>query len=286
MTIAGMEKTFIRELTALYSPEEAGSIARLVICFLCQIEHGQYFIRKNEELSEKQHLTLDDILNTLKKGVPVQYALGETEFYGLPFKVNLSVLIPRPETEELVDWILKDLKLRGDKVKSLKILDIGTGSGCIPVTLGKNLPEAEVSALDVSPGALTLAQENAILNKTEIIFIQDDILDPRPTSTRYSIITSNPPYITLTEKSQMHVNVLDHEPHLALFVPDDDPLVFYKAIANFAKSHLEAGGLLYLEINEHLGQETAALLRDEGFIHVELRQDLRDRDRMIKAQLG
>ncbi len=286
MTIASIEKVFIQDLKALYGLEEAGSITWLVIGFVCRINRSQYLSGKDEALSEQQLSTLYDILAALKKGVPVQYALGETEFYGSVFKVNPSVLIPRPETEELVDWVLKDIKMRKEGSEVLKILDIGTGSGCIPVTLSKYIPEAKVSALDVSFEALALAKENAVLNSTDIIFIQDDILNPDITAHKYSIITSNPPYVTLAEKGQMHANVLEHEPHLALFVPDDDPLVFYKAIADFASSHLETGGLLYLEINENFGQETLSLLGSRGFKNITLRQDLRDRDRMIKAQLG
>ncbi len=285
MTIASIEKVFIDDLKARYSPEEAGSITWLVISFVCRITRSQYLADKNRELSEQQFSELQEAFASLKKGIPVQYVLGETEFYGSVFKVNPGVLIPRPETEELVDWILKDVHTDNGEKINLRILDIGTGSGCIPVTLAKYIPQAEVSALDISLEALTLAKENAALNNSEIVFIHDDILNPRPSASKYSIITSNPPYVTLAEKAQMHSNVLEHEPHLALFVPDEDPLVFYKAIATFAVEHLEKDGLLYLEINEHLGQETLALLQKAGFSNIQLRQDLRDKDRMIRAQL-
>ncbi len=285
MTIASIEKVFIEDLTGLYGPEEAGSIAWLVIGFVCKINRSQYLNNKNEDLNEKELATFYRILRDLKTGIPVQYVIGETEFYGSVFKVNSSVLIPRPETEELVDWVLKDVKAGKSGHGVMKVLDIGTGSGCIPVTVKKYLPEVEVSALDISFEALEVARENARLNDTDVYFIQDDILDPAAEWQKFSIITSNPPYVTLAEKGQMHVNVLEYEPHLALFVPQDDPLIFYKAIARFAARHLENGGSLYLEINENLGPETVSLLRASGFKNVELRQDLRDRHRMIKAQL-
>ncbi|MEJ7694260.1 peptide chain release factor N(5)-glutamine methyltransferase [Daejeonella sp.] len=286
MTIASIEKVFVEDLTGLYGPEEAGSIAWLVIGFVCKINRSQYLNNKHGDLSGKELAIFYNMLSDLKKGVPVQYLMGETDFYGSVFKVNSSVLIPRPETEELVDWVLKDMKADKSGHEGLKMLDIGTGSGCIPITIKKYLPGVEVSAVDVSSDALAVAQENALLNSTEVRFIQDDILNPIVKWGKFSIITSNPPYVTLAEKEQMHVNVLDHEPHLALFVPENDPLIFYKAIAKFADSHLEAGGQLYLEINENLGQETVSLLKDSGFKDIELRQDLRDRDRMIKARLG
>lgn len=285
MTITSIEKVFIEDLTNLYGAVEAGSIAWLVIGFVCRINRSQYLNNKNDNLREEQLQTFYEILSPLKQGVPVQYVLGETEFYGSVFKVSPTVLIPRPETEELVDWILKDSKANSFYHSGLKMLDIGTGSGCIPITLKKYLPDMEVSAIEISSDALKLAKENALLNDTVVNFIQDDILNPFTELGKFSIITSNPPYVTLAEKAQMHINVLNHEPHLALFVPHDDPLIFYNAIVRFANRHLEEGGLLYLEINENLGQETVSVLRDSGFKEIELRQDLRNRDRMIKARL-
>ncbi|WP_411273422.1 peptide chain release factor N(5)-glutamine methyltransferase [Daejeonella sp.] len=285
MTIASIEKVFIEDLTSLYGLEEAGSIVWLVIGFVCKINRSQYLNNRNDQLSEDQLRTFYEILSQLKQAIPVQYVLCETEFYGSVFKVSPAVLIPRPETEELVDWILKDAKVNPTYYTGLRMLDIGTGSGCIPITLKKYLPDMEVSALDISSDALELAKENAGLNNTDVNFIQDDILNPFTELGKFSVISSNPPYVTLAEKAQMHINVLDHEPHLALFVPDDDPLIFYKAITRFAERHLEGGGLLYLEINENHGQETVSLLIDSGFKDIELRQDLRDRDRMIKARL-
>jgi release factor glutamine methyltransferase len=285
MTFARLENMFTEGLKNLYSREEAGSISWLVISSICGITRSQYQTNKHRELSEQELALFDKALKALKTGTPVQYVLGETEFYDLTFKVNPAVLIPRPETEELVDWVLKDIGLRGGATVNLKILDIGTGSGCIPISLAKNLPGAEVTALDISTEALALATENASLNHTHVVFMQENILSPKPSTHKYHIITSNPPYVTLAEKAQMHINVLDYEPHLALFVPDDDPLLFYRAIATFAFGQLEPEGILYLEINEALGKETVFLLQSAGFTQVELRRDLRNNDRMIRAQL-
>lgn len=285
MTIASIEKVFIEDLSSLYGPEEAGSIAWLVIGHVCKVNRSQYLTNKQDDLNEEQLRSFYGILSELKQGVPVQYLLGETEFYGSVFKVSPAVLIPRPETEELVDWILKDAKANGTDYSGMRVLDIGTGSGCISISLKKYLPDMEVSAVDISSEALELAKENALLNHTEVNFITADILNPFTEMGKFFIITSNPPYVTLAEKEQMHINVLNHEPHLALFVPKDDPLIFYKAIAAFAQHHLQEAGLLYLEINENLGEETVSLLRKRGFKNIELRRDLRDRYRMIKAQL-
>lgn len=227
---------------------------------------------------------VENILNRLKTGEPVQYILGHTEFYGLPFKVNPSVLIPRPETEELVEWAISSVGSL--QLAAGSILDIGTGSGCIAISLKKNLKDAQMSAIDISPEALKTAKENAELNKVDVNFVRDDILNPTHHSlltTHYSLIISNPPYVTLDDKKQMHTNVTDFEPHTALFVPKDDPLIFYRAIANFASTHLEKGGLLFFEINESYGEQTVELLSDKQFKNIELRKDMSGKLRMIKA---
>ncbi len=284
MTISEIESIFFDELKDIYGPHEAKSLAWLSISFICKIDRVNYLNIKNEEVSEGNTALLQQVLDELKTGRPLQYILGETDFYGLTFKVNPSVLIPRPETEELVDWVLK--KLRSKNRQSLKILDIGTGSGCIPVTIKKNLKSAELYAVDISGEALDTARLNAELNGTQVVFMENDILNPSGDLIKhspYSVIISNPPYVTLSEKEKMMPNVLEYEPHSALFVPDDDPLLFYRAIIAFALSHLEPGGLLFLEINENLGAETLNLLRHNGFQSIELRQDLPGKDRMIKA---
>ncbi len=285
MTIASVEKLFIEELKSLYGRDEAGSIAWLVIEFVCKISRSQFLNNKNNELNEEELSAFYRLLSDLKRGIPVQYVLGETEFYSSVFKVNPSVLIPRPETEELVDWVIKDTKSTANNAREIKVLDIGAGSGCISITLSKNIANAVVSGMDISNDALETARRNAALNHVEVNFFKDDILDPKIAEVTFSIIISNPPYVTVVEKTNMNSNVIDHEPHNALFVPDDDPLVFYNAIADFALLHLQADGVLYLEINENLGPQTVSLLKNKGFSNVELRKDLRERDRMIKAKL-
>lgn len=285
MTIAGIEQIFIEQLQDRYDKTEASGITWLCISYVCKLSRIQYLDEKSRELTGNEPAEFHRILAALKSGIPVQYVLGETEFYGSTFSVNPDVLIPRPETEELTDWILKDLRslsLPG----TLKILDIGTGSACIPVSIKKFFPEAELSAMDISVKALSVARRNAAMNHTDIEFIQDDILNPARHYSGFSIIVSNPPYVTLKEKEQMHSNVLEHEPHTALFVPDNDPLVFYKAITDFALRHLEGPAYLYLEINENYGKEIWELLDKKGFKNIELKKDLRDKDRMVKAELN
>lgn len=286
MTILETENLYLAKLSALYGEDEAKNMAWLAANHICRLSRSEYLAKKREPLSGMEETSLLQVLGELETGKPLQYVLGETEFYGLPFKVNPSVLIPRPETEELVDWVLKEVAGGKFQVPGLRILDMGTGSGCIPIALKKNLPEADVTALDISVAALETAIRNAVLNQAEVHFYNDDILNPKQRAvvdTKFDIIISNPPYVTLAEKTAMHRNVLEHEPHTALFVPDSDPLLFYDAIARFAVQHLNAEGFLFLEINENLGEETAALLRTKGFKNVELRRDLRDRHRMIKA---
>lgn len=288
MTISAIERTYIDKLKGVYGENEARSLAWLSISFVCKVNRAQYLGMKNEEVTPDDHIALSEILDKLESGQPLQYILGETDFYGLTFKVNPSVLIPRPETEELVDWVLKELKNTRHEHGSLKILDIGTGSGCIPISIKKHIYSAEVFAVDISPQALETARQNSDLNEAPVTLIQDDILNPSQDiliNSQFSLIISNPPYVTFSEKDQMKANVLEHEPHLALFVPDNDPLVFYRAIANFAHSHLERDGYLFLEINESLGSQTVELLQDLGFRNIELRQDLNGKDRMIKAAL-
>lgn len=288
MTFAEAERKFIDSLKPIYDVQEAGSLAWLSINFISKMERAIYLSRKNEKIPDKDVHLLFQILKELNAGKPLQYILGETEFYGLVFNVNPSVLIPRPETEELVDWILNELRISDRISDKLKIIDIGTGSGCIPISLKKYLPHAEISAMDISAEGLNTAKLNAELNKINVNFIQDDILNPsndQIVNSQFNMIISNPPYITFSEKDQMMPNVLDHEPHIALFVSDDDPLVFYHAIADFAINHLQKQGSLFLEINENLGQQTSNLLEEKGFNNVELRQDIRGKNRMIKAVL-
>lgn len=286
MTFREVEQIYLEALTTLYNKQEAGSLAWLSICHVCKFNRSEYLNLKNTEIPTDQYESLLNILKALKTGKPLQYVIGETEFYGLTFNVNPSVLIPRPETEELVEWILSDIRKSEISPKEIKIIDIGTGSGCIPISLKINLPNAKLYAVDVSTEALDVSRQNSTLNNVAIHFIQDDILNPiseELKNEKFGVIVSNPPYVLDAEKPKMLPNVLDHEPHLALFVPDDDPLIFYKAIADFAIKNSDINVALYLEINENLGAETVTLLKHMGFKNIELRQDLSGKDRMIRS---
>jgi release factor glutamine methyltransferase len=294
ITIGEAEIKISESIQAIYGADEAKAIAQLVLCHVCGVSKVQLILKKQDPLYTMEERSVNLILSELINGRPVQYILGETEFYGLQIKVTPSVLIPRPETEELVEWVLKEAEGlefggKGNDSGIKSILDIGTGSGCIPIALKKHLPEAGVYGLDVSAKALEVARENAALNDVDVQFICTDILQPvthKPTAVNcYDIIVSNPPYITQSEKERMHQNVLDHEPHLALFVSDEDPLLFYKAIADFALNYLAEKGRLFLEINEFLGDQTLAMLQEKGFKNAVLRKDLQGKDRMIRVEL-
>ena len=230
-------------------------------------------------VSGKKYDKFQVAIERLKRYEPIQYVIGDTEFYGLEFKVNPSALIPRPETEELVAWIIDEHK----KKQQISILDIGTGSGCIAVALAKHLVNATVYALDVSLEALSLAKENALTNDVNVEFIEADIFDWNFGDLQFDVIVSNPPYVRELEKEAMSANVLDHEPHLALFVKDDDALLFYRTITKVANKILKPNGQLYFEINESLGKHTNDLLSNSGFSNVELKKDHFQKDRMIKA---
>ncbi|WP_158996226.1 peptide chain release factor N(5)-glutamine methyltransferase [Mucilaginibacter sp. L196] len=290
-TIKDVFTVFKRRLGDVYDANETEALTLLVVNEISDLSKAQIKAFPEKEITVGQAESLNRIVIRLQTGEPVQYILGHTEFYGLPFKVNPSVLIPRPETEELVEWVLTSVD--SSSLTDYNILDIGTGSGCIAISLKKNLPNASVSAIDISIGALETAKQNADLNKVKVDFIQDDILNSKfkiqnskisgENNQRFEVIISNPPYVTLYDKTQMHNNVTDFEPHSALFVPEDDPLIFYKAIADFALTHLTASGLLFLEINESLGNETVELLQAKGFNSIELRKDMSGRDRMIRG---
>ena len=284
MTIKQYRDQFIQELTSLYDVGEAES-------FFYRILEARHLLKRIDiALQPELALTvaeLEDwnlILEQLKKEIPIQYLLGSTHFYGLKFEVNSNVLIPRPETEELVEWIIESQQLAiGDK--KVRILDIGTGSGCIAIALAKNLPNAQVFALDVSEQALGTAQKNAELNQVAIQFIHQSILETEDLGQQFDIIVSNPPYVRHLEKLEIKKNVLDNEPHLALFVADDDALIFYRKIAELAQKNLNPQGQLYFEINQYLGQETLDLLQEMGFKNTELRKDIYGNDRMIQCAI-
>ena len=266
-----------------YEPAEAQSIVFLLFEHLLRLSKTQILVNQPVDVSSDTQLALENALARLKNHEPIQYIIGQTEFYGLPFQVKPGVLIPRPETEELVDWIIQDNQNR----TSLTILDIGTGSGCIAVTLAKHLSTTQVTAVDVSSEALAIAQQNAKLNQTPVRFISDSILTLPETcfvDHSHDIIVSNPPYVTPAEKTEMQANVLEHEPELALFVPQNAPLLFYEAIARLAQQKLKPDGQLYFEINELFGQETKEMLESLGFSNIEVRKDMFGKDRMVRSR--
>ena len=233
-------------------------------------------------VTKTEEQPLFEAMSELKQEKPIQYILGSTQFMDLEFKVNENVLIPRPETEELVRWIIEDFEKNENK--EINVLDIGTGSGCIAISLAKYLNYAKVDALDISEKALAVARENTDLNKVEVKFFQANILKLENLEDKYDIIVSNPPYVRMLEKEQMKSNVIKNEPELALFVKNEDPLVFYRKISEFAKSNLKKGGCLYFELNQYLGEETKALL-ERDFSEVKLRKDMFGNDRMLKVKL-
>lgn len=281
MKLKEIQHIFHQELDAIYGKNEVDSLFLLLTEAYYKISRLQMAMDPNIALED--HGKIVSALNALKNEVPIQYIIGETVFFGLPFKVNEHVLIPRPETEELVDWIIKK------NTAAPTILDVGTGSGCIAVALAKHIPQTKVFALDVSKEALKVAKQNAVLNNVEIDFIEADILNSEIWSDylkhqKFDIIVSNPPYVREQEKSKMKSNVLDYEPHLALFVSDENPLRFYKAITDFSTIYLNHGGRLFFEINEYLGNDMIQLLKEHNFVNIELKQDIFKRDRMIKGQ--
>jgi len=283
-TVKDVYKQYRQDLKRLYDVDESDVIATWVLTEVTGYSSAKLKAFDDAELTTDHITAMQTMLNRLKNGEPVQYVLGHTEFYGLTFKVNTSVLIPRPETEELVQWILNTVKACNLPIAS--VLDVGTGSGCIAISLKKHLSTSKVYAVDISAAALSVASENAALNQTEIHFIEDDVTNIQQElllNNQFQIIVSNPPYVTPTDKTLMHTNVTHHEPHTALFVPEDDPLLFYKAITTYAISNLDDNGYLFFEINEAYGIQTIDLLQQHGFSDVELRKDFFGKDRMIKA---
>jgi release factor glutamine methyltransferase len=264
------------ELKGIYPDYEIEGFIRLIFEYVLGYSIVQLHLNQETEVSLNNLSRINEIIEDLKKQKPIQYILGETEFYDLRFKVTSSVLIPRQETEELVDLIIKENKKDG-----VKILDVGSGSGCIAISLAKNIKKSNVTAIDISESALQIVRQNSILNKVEIETLQQDILTVPKFDRKFDIIASNPPYVTDSEKGLMNKNVLENEPHLALFVPNSEPLKFYEAITKFAKDHLNKDGKLYFEINESYGKETVMLLKESGFSNVMLFKDLNGKDRIV-----
>ncbi|WP_348798828.1 peptide chain release factor N(5)-glutamine methyltransferase [Flavobacterium adhaerens] len=282
MKIREYRTHFIQTLLPIYGQEEAESFFYLILEAKLGLKRVDLALQVDLALSKNELLIWNSILEQLKKEIPVQYLLGKTNFYGLEFEVNPNVLIPRPETEELVDWIIHD-NLKIERLKDLKILDIGTGSGCIAISLAKNIPSAQVFALDVSEKALATAQKNAELNSVNITFLHQSILETEDLGQQFDIIVSNPPYVRNLEKEEIKKNVLDYEPHLALFVEDHDALLFYRKIAELAQKNLSNSGQLYFEINQYLSKEMIDLLEKMNFKNVELRKDIYGNDRMMRS---
>ncbi len=282
-TIRSAANYFSKELNNLYPEPELQQLLHLTFLHYFGCSKIDFITNDEKLLSESELLKIIYAVKGLKKNKPLAYILGEWEFYGISLKVNEHTLIPRPETEELVQLIINENKHQ----KSIKILDIGTGSGCIALALKKHLPNANVSAWDISEEVLKIASENAIKNSLTISFNQVDILSYKVTnfSEKYDVIVSNPPYVTKNEKSLMQENVVNYEPHLALFVENNNPLLFYNAIADFALKHLTTNGKLYFEINEKQGKEVKKLLFAKGFCNTEIVEDMNGKERMIKCSL-
>lgn len=278
MTINHYKKSFVRELSDLYDPDEAATFFQMALEQWLGLKRIDLALDAQKELPPETFEKFELLKQRLLRSEPVQYLLGTAWFCGLSFIVDPSVLIPRPETEELVSWVVSNAANR----PGCRILDIGTGSGCIAVSLAHLLPEARVSAIDISESALSIARKNAAQNGVEVDFGQTDVLSAKKLEP-CDIIVSNPPYVREKEKSEMRANVLDNEPHLALFVRDDDALLFYRVTALLAFEALSESGELYFEINQYLGPETVSLVENAGFKNVELRRDMYGNNRMLRA---
>ncbi|MGZ5221244.1 MAG: peptide chain release factor N(5)-glutamine methyltransferase [Chitinophagaceae bacterium] len=295
MKLGQAEKLISKALETIYEPNEGANIALLVIEDCTGLSRAEMILEREKEITVEQQTKILAHIKRLLNHEPIQYIMQKTWFYGMELYLDKAVLIPRPETEELVDWIVKDIKASGrdvfhraaneaDVTKLLKILDVGTGSGCIALALKKTMPKAEVWGCDVSEEALNVARRNGSDLNIRVDFQGVNFLDEAQQKSlpTVDIIVSNPPYIPATEKQQMNANVTVYEPHTALFVPDDDALLFYKAIIQFSQKRLYVGGSIYLEIHENLGEAVINLFRDSGYSKIELRKDMQGKDRMIK----
>lgn len=272
--------SFIKtELKNHYPDNEITSFTFLILEYLLNYSKTQIHLYQDNKISETEFLKINEIVNELKKYKPIQYIFGITEFYDLNLTLSPDVLIPRPETEELVDWIINE-----NKDENKRIIDIGTGSGCIAIALAKNIKNSKVVASDISEKAISIVKQNSKLNKVKLETILMDILNPAHVfQEKFDVIVSNPPYITEKESMLMHKNVLDYEPYIALFVPNENPLLFYKAIIKFASLNLNLGGKIYFEINEAYGNEMVQLLKENSFENISLRKDINNKNRMISG---
>ena len=283
MKIKEYRTQFIQALSPIYDIGEVESFFYLILEEKRELKRIDLALNPDLTFSVEEIQLWNLILVQLQQEIPIQYLLGKTNFYGLDFEVNSDVLIPRPETEELVEWIIETQNPK-PKTQNLKILDIGTGSGCIAIALAKNIPNAQVFAIDVSAPALATAQKNAKINEVNVVFIEKNILETEDLEQQFDSIISNPPYVRELEKKEIKKNVLDNEPHLALFVEDNDALLFYRKITELAQKNLSKDGKLFFEINQYLGKEMVELLEKMNFKNIELRKDMYGNDRMIKAE--
>lgn len=299
MKIAEAERYIKEALTGIYEESEARNIAGLAIEHATSLSKADRLLKKDWALSARQLEQLQQDLQRLQQHEPIQYVMNKAWFYGMELFVDNAVLIPRPETEELVEWIVKDVGASGmdvferkpmeaDETTTLKILDVGSGSGCLALALKKAMPKAEVWGCDISEAALTVARRNGSALDIRVDFQGMNFLDPAqqkqlPT---VDIVVSNPPYIPLSGIDSMNPNVVAHEPHTALFVPENDALVFYRALAHFGKHRLHENGRIYMEIHEELGMEVMTFFQQQGYHPVELRKDMQGKDRMVKAVRG
>lgn len=281
MTFAELKVLIHNRLQLLYPKSEINSFYFILLQHYANCSTADVLADENTLLLDNITQSIQQAITELQTAKPIQYILGETEFFSNRFFVDENVLIPRPETEELVDWVLQTYP---DKNYPLHILDIGTGSGCIAISLAKALPKSVVTAIDVSPKAITVAQRNADRNGVKIQFLQRDILQTETLPEKYDVIISNPPYVRELEKTEMHSNVLSYEPHLALFVPNEHPLLFYEQIATLAQQYLTPKGTLFFEINQYLATEMQEMLTKKNFTQITIRQDLSGNDRMLCAR--
>ena len=279
MEVKKYKALFQNELSPFFDAMEIDQFFYLTLEKRYQLKRVDLALNPNFEITVEEEQYWNSVLIQLKTQKPIQYILGETSFYGLTFLVNEYTLIPRPETEELVQWILETNPTNSQ----ISLLDIGTGTGCIPITLKKYLPKAIVFASDVSEKALEVATKNASMNQVDVTFLQNDILATTRLEQQFDVIVSNPPYVRELEKKEINTNVLQFEPHLALFVADNDALLFYRKIAQLAQEYLQPNGQLFFEINQYLGTEMVALVASYGFTEIELRQDIYGNDRMLRA---
>ena len=292
MTIKQYRAHFNESLKHLYPTSEIDSFFFIILEEYMGFKRIDIVLKSDFNIDQKSLNLMQIATKQLEQEIPIQYIIGKTEFFGLPFNINKEVLIPRPETEELVERVIKEVSLiktyktdsnETTNEKQLKILDIGTGSGCIAISLKKEIPSSKISAIDVSNEALRIAKKNALLNKVDINFIHLDILKTNNLDKLYDVIVSNPPYVRELEKKEMKNNVLNNEPHLALFVDNKNPLLFYNKIAELAKNFLTKNGQLHFEINQYLGKETIKLLAEKGFKNIQLKKDIFGNDRIVTA---